>query len=172
MSLLTDNQSEVGMHAFERAGLGKAPFRYVGMGVKTYQACQGAPIQPGGTCDYCGTGIMYCYGIKSADGKHSVVGCDCIAKVGDEGLIRAYKNSPEYRKMQSDKRHAKDVEVTAELKALMEARKEQWSKEAHPYGFVDRKTGIPMTMLDYQLFKFNSCGASGRASMLRLLKKS
>ena len=34
------------------------PWRYLGMTVEKYQACPGAPIQPGASCDHCGTGIM------------------------------------------------------------------------------------------------------------------
>lgn len=171
MSLLTDNQNEVGMHAFERAGLGKAPFKFVSFGTKTYQACPGAPVQPGSSCDYCGTAISGEFWIKSADGKHSKVGCNCIEKVGDKGLIRAYKNSPEFRKLQREKRHAKDVQVTEELQALFKAKQGQWSAEPHPYSFVDRKTGLPLSKWDYVQFMFNACGASGRYSMLRRLKK-
>ncbi len=53
----TDDPALVGRHVFERAGLGLAPFRFVGMEEKTFQACPGAPIQAGSSCDYCGTGM-------------------------------------------------------------------------------------------------------------------
>lgn len=44
------------IHKFELAGLGKAPFHFTGqVSEKTYQACNGAPVQPASTCDYCGT---------------------------------------------------------------------------------------------------------------------
>jgi hypothetical protein len=68
-------------HPFTRAGFGPAPFRCVGMTVEKYQACQGAPIQPGTSCDYCGTGIMYAFWIVNADeSRRFKVGCDCVAK--------------------------------------------------------------------------------------------
>lgn len=79
------------VHRFEAAGLGKAPFRFVGFQVVKFQACPGAPIQPGTSCDYCGTGIMNVFRCESSDGKTFKVGCDCIAKVGDAGLMRAVK---------------------------------------------------------------------------------
>lgn len=69
------------VHPFERAGLGRAPFRCTGWYESKYQACHGAPIQPGSSCDYCSQGIMLVYVIKSADGKQFKVGCDCVAKV-------------------------------------------------------------------------------------------
>lgn len=68
------------VHPFERAGLGAAPFRCAGSYEAKYQACHGAPIQPGASCDYCGQGIMLVYVIKSSDGKTFRVGCDCVAK--------------------------------------------------------------------------------------------
>jgi hypothetical protein len=71
------------IHPFERAGLGKAPFRCVGFYESKYQACQGAPIQPGSSCDYCSQGIMNVFRIKGADGKEFKVGCDCVAKTTD-----------------------------------------------------------------------------------------
>lgn len=68
-------------HPFTRAGFGPAPFRCVGMTVEKYQACHGAPIQPGTSCDYCGTGIMYAFWIVNADeSRRFKVGCDCVAK--------------------------------------------------------------------------------------------
>lgn len=75
------------MHPFEKAGLGKAPFRCVGVYKNAYQACPGAPVQAGGSCDFCGTGIMYEYKILSADGKGFKVGCDCVARTGGEGQV-------------------------------------------------------------------------------------
>lgn len=69
------------IHPFTRAGFGPAPFRCVGMSVEKYQACQGAPVQPGASCDYCGTGIMYVFHIENADkSRRFKVGCDCVAK--------------------------------------------------------------------------------------------
>jgi hypothetical protein len=63
-------------HCFEIAGLGQAPFAFVGFSVRKYQACVGAPIQCGCSCDYCGTAIMNVYEIESADGKRFKVGSD------------------------------------------------------------------------------------------------
>jgi len=78
-------------HAFEAAGLGKAPFQFVGAyelrGPITYtdpktgvEVQVGSPGQPMGTCAYCGTGIAYCCTIQSADGRTFVVGTDCVER--------------------------------------------------------------------------------------------
>ena len=79
------------IHPFEAAGLGKAPFRFVGMteergpikrvGADGAVLEIGAPGQPMGTCDYCGQGIALVCAIESADGKRFKVGSDCVLKV-------------------------------------------------------------------------------------------
>ncbi len=119
MATRTDNTTEIAKHVFERAGLGKAPFRYVGMTESKYQACHGAPVQPGSSCDYCGQGIMYVCEILSADGRRFKVGCDCVARTGDAGLIAAYKHSPEVRKMNRDKAAARDARNREAWAAIM-----------------------------------------------------
>lgn len=67
------------VHPFERAGLGKSPFRCVGCRENWFVMGDGSR-KPGGTCNYCGTGILNEYVIKSSDGKSFVVGCDCVQK--------------------------------------------------------------------------------------------
>lgn len=79
------------VHIFERNGLGKAPYRVIGFSVEKYQACQGAPIQPAGSCDYCGQGIMLQFRIKSADGRTFKVGSDCVMKTSDERMKQIVK---------------------------------------------------------------------------------
>ncbi len=81
------------IHRFEAAGLGKAPFRVEGFQVSKYQACPGAPIQAGSSCDYCGQAIMLVFAISSADGRRFKVGCDCVLKTGDAGLANAVKRA-------------------------------------------------------------------------------
>ena len=79
------------IHAFEKAGLGKAPFRIIGYERKTYQSHPGAPVQVGGSCDYCSTGIIDTFWVKSVDGKEFKVGSSCINKCGDSGLKSSIK---------------------------------------------------------------------------------
>jgi len=73
------------VHPFEKAGFGVAPYRCVEVAEKTYQVAAGSltpgPVLPAGTCDYCGTGIRWCYTVRSFDGVEFVVGSDCVAKV-------------------------------------------------------------------------------------------
>jgi hypothetical protein len=143
------------MHRFERVGLGKAPFRVRGFGREVYQAVPGdpnCPLQPGTSCDYCGTGIMDVAYVESADGKRFKVGCDCVAKAGDGGLLTAIRRSPQYRELQRQKRHAKDEANKAELQRLLaDPRLQEYRRES----------------FDYRL---KWCGAAGRARVLRELR--
>lgn len=74
------------IHVFEKAGLGKAPFRLSAIFERKFQAYTGAPVKPGGTCEYCGQGILVCCQITDAEGRTFEVGSDCVLKTGDTGL--------------------------------------------------------------------------------------
>lgn len=105
------------IHRFEAAGLGLAPFHFTGQVTeKTYCACPGAPVQAGSSCDYCGTCIRYEFWVRSADGKEFKVGCDCIHKTEDRGLIQQISLAE--RKL----RDVKNVAAKARKKAKIEAR--------------------------------------------------
>lgn len=89
------------IHVFEVKGLGKAPFRCVGIR-ENWFVIPGVPgsKKPGGTCNYCHTGIAYEFQILSADGKRFVVGCDCVNKTDDRGLIDAVKLAQKKRRQE------------------------------------------------------------------------
>lgn len=70
-------------HPFEKAGLGYAPFRCVSCRENWFEM-PGFGRKPGGSCNYCGTGILYEYVIKDKNGKTFVVGCDCVEKTGQQ----------------------------------------------------------------------------------------
>lgn len=165
----TSNPEHVGKHAFEVAGLGLAPFRFVGLSENVIRYPDGSS-KAGGTCDYCGTGIASECHILSADGQWHKVGCDCIRKVGDEGLFRAFKTSPEYRKHQRDMRRAKDLATREHLDALIADNAARLAALPHPRGFTDRKTGTALTMMDQISWMLNHCGAAGRGRLLKQVK--
>lgn len=88
----TTNTPET-VHPFEAAGLGKAPFRFIGMirqdihetadgGEEVRVEIDGITFstKPGGSCAYCGTYIKNMYEIESADRIRFHVGCDCVHK--------------------------------------------------------------------------------------------
>jgi hypothetical protein len=57
------------------------PWRYHGFTIETYQACHGAPIQPGYACDHCSTGIKETHWFTGANGKRFGVGSTCVGKM-------------------------------------------------------------------------------------------
>lgn len=147
-----------GLHRFERAGMGKAPFRVVGYGREVFQAIPGdpsCPLQPGTSCDYCGTGIMDVAYIESSDGQKHKVGCDCVEKVGDAGLVHAIKRSPEYRRLQRDKRMALDARKSAEIDAIL----------------ADYESRIEtQATAEHFRYRLKWCGMAGRARILKELR--
>ncbi len=93
MNTTTTETTEAGtVHPFQAAGLGLAPFRYIGQVHQdiAYGQAVVAPegtgpavtTKPGGSCAYCGNYILHMFNVRSADGKTFHVGSDCIAKVG------------------------------------------------------------------------------------------
>lgn len=150
------------VHKFELAGLGKGPFRFTGkMTEKTYCACQGAPVQPGSSCDYCGTCIRYEFWIISADGKESKVGCDCIHKSDDAGLIlqisaaerklRDMKNAA--AKARKEERLANRVDAA---KAILPTVRGTIASQSHPSSYFAEQG---RTLLDYVNFCFENRAA-------------
>lgn len=127
---MTTNQ----VHLFEIAGLGKAPFTYIGVEEKrgpiryeengvTVEV--GAPGQPMGTCQYCGQGIAICCYVRSSDGKTFYVGSDCIAKVDDSGLrkkvdswIAQRNKSKEQARIDDLKQKLAQEDIEVKLRAL------------------------------------------------------
>ncbi|MEI6881324.1 MAG: hypothetical protein WCK82_08345 [Bacteroidota bacterium] len=77
-------------------------------------------LQPGGTCDYCGTGIRYEFFIRSLCGKVSKVGCDCVAKLNRADNVLVSKVHKAKLAFEANRRQAKK---NAECKARVEARK-------------------------------------------------
>jgi hypothetical protein len=158
-------------HAFEKAGLGLYPFHCDGFTKNVYTSHPGAPEQPGGSCDYCGTGIMLEFHIVSKDGRRFKVGSDCVCKTGDVGLRKEMTSLPEVRA-------ARRAAVAAQAEKDFETLKEILADEAfcavlagapHPRGFVDRNTGQPLTRLDWARWMFDHSGRTGRKALLKAL---
>jgi hypothetical protein len=64
-------------HAFEAAGLGRAPFEIVGF------------VAHKGSCAFCGHRLAGQVVVRDADGRQFTVGEDCAERTGDEGLVQA-----------------------------------------------------------------------------------
>lgn len=121
------------IHKFEHHGLGKSPFRLVGMfslpsksllesnpGAYNMQMSSIPKEVSAGMCDYCSTPLVHHFVIQSSDDKHFVVGCDCVAKTGDTGLVNAVKMKK--RAVNAEKRaQAKRVKYASEMQAQRDA---------------------------------------------------
>lgn len=162
----TDNTA---VHPWERACLGRAPFRFTGMTESVYQACQGAPIQPGSSCDYCGNGIRYVFHIASADGRSFKVGIDCVRKVGDSrnrvvaAAERAQRDHE--RKLRAARADAKE----AKLAALLADEKVRALLAALPHP-IEWRAQQGATRLDWAEWMLKSAGAKGQAAALKAVE--
>jgi len=103
------------IHQWEDKGHGKAPFSFVSMISMPSAEAYGSNVEGYnnamadawrsakqfdvrlGSCDVCGTGIHNHCVIRDANGKHFVVGCDCVEKTDDSKLITATKNANRLR---------------------------------------------------------------------------
>lgn len=92
------------IHKWELKGLGTAPFRCVGVfslpprslaeaNPSAYNAALKAMPKgfKTGTCSVCGMALLNNFLIRAACGQQFSVGCDCVAKTGDAGLVDAVK---------------------------------------------------------------------------------
>jgi hypothetical protein len=151
------------IHVFEKAGLGQAPFKCIGCHVSQYQACGGAPIQPGSSCDYCGTGIVYVFTIASADGKTFKVGCDCVLKTGDAGLRRTVDAH-----MKAAQHDRDDARIEAAQSLLKEERViAAFTAAPHP---MDWRARQGAKLMDYATWMFEHAGRSGMIKVARLIE--
>lgn len=143
MQMTTATMTKI--HAFEAAGLGLAPFRFIGIetaaergAVQSERAGAGMTFTTNNAtcCDYCGQGIMNAYRIQSADRKQFKVGCDCIRKTGDSGLIRhvTEEESAKRRKATSLRRQEKCRREAELISAFRAGRCESLRSLPHPKG--------------------------------------
>jgi len=156
-------------HVFERAGLGRAPFRFIGCVRKVGPIdlgngmFVGAPGQPMGACKYCGQGIAECCLIEDADGKTFEVGNVCVRKTGDAGLRKAVEaHARRARAASADARilRALDALAEPEVKAALAAR-------PHPQPWGAAKG---LTLADWADWMFRNAGRTGRVKVARAIE--
>ena len=155
------------VHKFESASLGKAPFKLVGVTEERYQACPGAPVQPGGSCDYCGHAIVVHCHIESADGKRFKVGSDCVKKIGDKGLYDPIKR--QISEMKRRARWEKDQQRIAAGRKLLENPKLRMhlSSIPHPNSWRAEQGD---SLLNWAEWMFVHAGNSGMIGVCRRLE--
>ncbi len=162
------------VHVFESAGLGQAPFKFIrcDRGV-SYCACPGAPVQPGGACDFCGTGIYDHYWFRSADGREFKVGCDCIRKAGDKGMRAAISDVERAKRNErAGKKHGRDTLRIYAAWSKRDAVAPAFSMLPHPMNFKNRETGEPLTLLDWADWMMAHAGTSGRLQVAAMIEKA
>jgi hypothetical protein len=163
------------IHPFEAAGLGKAPFRYIGMenqalnahGMRKIGETGGVEIstKPGGTCDYCGTYIVQMCNIVSADGNRFHVGCDCVGKVGDPELVRVVEQDAKKHRaaLKANRDKARIAAATAKLPAVQGT----LNAQPHPseWGAKNGKT-----LLDYVRWMLENAGNAGKLRAAKMIE--
>ena len=154
-------------HVFEKAGLGKAPFRLVGLETTSDRIALNHERQSNGltytpnyctSCAYCATAIMDAYIIQSSDGKRFKVGCECVKKTGDLGIILAVKTAK--AKKDREYRHAREackLREGAELMADQRVR-DFLSKYPHSKEWAAARGD---TLLDEITWLIKNSGVSG-----------
>jgi len=161
------------IHRFEKAGLGRAPFRFVDVeyrvGPITYPngMTVGAPGQPMGACDFCGQGIAECCIIQDADGKRFVVGNQCVYKTGDQGLTNTVKRVVDQAK--AKRRAERERKRIAEAKEALPEVADALKAEPHPMAWLAEKG---MTLLDYVEWNFKKAGHTGQLKVTRMIEKA
>lgn len=180
MTTQTNDTNATQAHPFERAGLGKAPFRFVGM--VQQDLCYGERIlnraeyertgislttKPGGTCAYCGTYIVNMFQIKSADGRCFHVGCDCVNKTGDRKLMLSCKQA--VLRAGRQKRAALAERKAGELAAMLanESVRAKLANKPHPKPYMAAKGETLLAWADWMA---KHAGAAGRAKVLKAIK--
>ena len=166
------------IHAFEKAGLGKAPFRYIGAEerrgpIKTVvngvETTVGAPGQAMGSCDFCGQGIAICCRIDSADGKRFTVGIDCVRRTGDAGLKAASD-----KKIRAIKKKARLENQAKRIAAAKEAIKGPvlmvaLERRPHPQAHIWKRR---KSLLNFVEWMFENAGRAGQMRAVKAVEKT
>lgn len=164
------------VHPWERAGLGVAPYKLVGTANVSFRACMGAPVQPGGTCDFCGQGLRLVFSIRASCGSTFRVGCDCVRRVCSpaEGVLTQVEASERKhkRKIAAAGRARRAASVEERLKEIRAEHESELAALPHPKAAdatSERDCAYwgSKTALDYLDYMLRVCGAQGRKELLR-----
>lgn len=157
-------------HVFSH--MGAPPYRFIGFKEMKYQACQGAPVQPGSSCDHCGTGIIDVYFFRSSDGKEFHVGSSCVLKSGDRGLIDLVKR--EENKVKLARRHAAEAARIEAARVLLARDDIRAALKAQPHPGASDEPGnfhAGRTALDWADWMMQNAGNAGRMKVARKVEK-
>lgn len=167
----------VTIHPFEKSGFGHAPYRFVGYRRSVYCAGPGAPVQPGTTCDYCGTSIMDVYEVASADNVRFKVGSDCILRTMaafSSDVPSDFRDA--FQKVARAKREASRAAAHDRLmirvnvaSGLLEANPTLFSDRPHPSEYHN---GLGRTLRDYFEWVLRHASDTGRLAACRAIEQA
>jgi len=131
------------VHKFEKAGLGKAPYRFLGVSEHKFQAAPGEPIKPGGSCDYCGASIMYAAQLQGACGARFKVGCDCALSAGGAGMQKRVEDwqKKHERELRKARKAAKAAAMRERFASLLERLDGMSARPGFPGMFAESVAG-------------------------------
>ena len=105
-------------HVWQEAGMGVAPYTYVGCEDTGYLSTN---------CDACGAGLRYVFFVRDAKGCQYQVGCDCVLKTNDAKLVKVVSEAQ--KKINEAKAEAKrekeEEKRMAEHAAKLQAQREK-----------------------------------------------
>lgn len=163
------------IHAFEKAGLGKAPFQWIGVVIKRGPIKWtdkngiiheiGSPGQPMGCCAYCYTGIAECHIVESSDGKRFEVGSSCVRKTGDTGLKTSVREAVREARVEREDVRIKRVQVVLQTSERVKTALRQ---KEHPNEYRAAKG---FTALEYCEWMMINAGHSGMMRVTRMIEK-
>lgn len=164
------------VHCFEKAGLGLAPFKLIGIQttadiaeLNAHRAAHGQMFTTnhcGGTCDYCGMAISDVYKIRSADGKEFKVGCDCVLKTGEKGIVDLVKKAS--AEIATAKRHTREKAKIDAAAKLIADNADALAAMPHPAKWA---ADNGQTALDYAEWMFANSGNAGKIKCGQVVKK-
>ena len=151
------------IHKFEKAGLGKAPFFYAGYRKEAFKASPDSPEQPAGSCKFCGMALIHVFSVRSSDGKTFDVGCDCIEKVGDAGLVKIAKTQMSEiqkatRRAYNEKRRLKEAQRAAAALAAVKsdpAIRAELTAQPHPHPYFASQGKTMLDSIEWLLERGN-----------------
>ena len=167
-----------------------APWKYTGRTREVYQAIPGAPdcpLQPGASCDHCGTGIYETHHFVGAEGAHFKVGSDCIramvkqaredaaeaklppSLVAAERAVKASKNEAARARaaVRRDKAAAERADAKARARELLAARRDLARAKPHPLAWRAERGD---TLADWAEWMLANGGGPACAQVLAALE--
>jgi len=149
------------------AHLGPAPYKYLGHTSESYQAVRGdpnCPIQPGGSCDHCATGIYEMFHFRAADGTRFKVGSSCVAKAGDARMTKAI--AADVAKHRREVVEARAADIIGRATAALPEVRHILAAQPHPTHYSAAKG---RTLADWADWMLANAGRTGKTQAAKVI---